>query len=125
MVDLKCKFLSFAASVVSFCHVILVFVVAFGWFIPFTPVMYIHGIFLFITWWSWVFSGACVMAKWEYQLRSVCNPGVRQHANGYLNYHLRTLTGYAPPVSFVRFWGLVYLSLGLLLWISNYFNLLA
>lgn len=125
MADVKCRWLSLAASIVSFCHIFLVFIVAFGWFIPFMYVTYLHGVFLFITWWSWVFSGSCVMAKWEYKLRSVCTPGVEQYSNGYLNYHFRKLTGYAPPIKFIRFWGLVYLSLGLILWISIFFNFLA
>lgn len=125
MARLRCGFYNFAANVVSLCHFILVFVVAFGWFIPFWPITYLHGIFLFITWWSWVFSGSCVMAKWEYQLRSVCNPGVERHSNGYLNYHLRRLTGWAPSLKFIRFWGLIYLTGGMVLWLSIYFEILA
>ena len=111
------------ADVISLFHISIVMIAAFGWWLlPDSP---IHFAVLFGTWLSWIVLGSCVLASWEFSVRAKHDPSVRAYEDGYLHYHMRRLIPFAPSKQFIRVCGLFYPSLGMILWISNYFGLLA
>lgn len=107
------------ADVVSLVHVAVVIVAVFGWWLfPNDP---IHFLVLVLTLVSWMVTGSCVLAHLELKLRRAYLDTIQSYEHGYLHYHLRHLTGYAPSLRFIRTWGYVYLSSAIVLWIVRFY----
>ncbi len=106
------------ADLISLVHVGVVVIAAFGWWL--TPNSFIHFGILLATLISWLATGSCILAQLEYRVRKQYLATIEPYNAGYLHYHLRKFTGYAPSLTFIRRWGYVYLTSALVLWIADY-----
>lgn len=114
----KSVLLARLADIISLVHIGVVVIAAFGWWL--TPNSFIHFAILLATLISWLATGSCILAQLEYRVRKLYLASIEPYEAGYLHYHLRKLTGYAPRLTFIRIWGYIYLTTALILWIATY-----
>ncbi len=108
------------ADLIALGHLVIVFIAAFGWWLlPHHP---LHFIVLLLTLASWIFTGSCILSQLELWLRKKYLTVIPNYKYGYLHYHLRHLTGYAPSLRFIRIWGLIYLISACILWIISIYS---
>ena len=98
------------ANLLAIIHLIVVFIILFGWFIP--DLFFIRGIFLSATFLSWVFTGKCILTVWEFKLRYAKH----DYEYGYIQYHARNLFKNPPSLNFIKIASLTYISLALIIW---------
>ncbi len=111
------------ADLVSLFHASVVIIAAFGWWLM--PHNVIHFIVLLATLMSWLVTGSCMLARVEYNLRKQYLATIEPYEAGYLHYHLRQVTGHAPPLPFIRRWGYIYLTCALFLWIADFLGIIS
>ncbi len=105
------------ADAISLFHAAIVVIAAFGWWLlPYHP---LHFLIIVLTLASWIFTGSCILARAEFRVRKQYMD-VPPYEHGYLHYHLHRLTRLAPSLTFIRIWGLVYLTSASVLWIVQY-----
>ena len=60
------------ADIILLVHLVLVFIVLFGWYFP--HIKYLYLVFLVVTLLSELFFGYCILTKWEFDIRKKTEP---------------------------------------------------
>ena len=105
-------------NILFLIHFILVFIIFFGWMLPSVHFIYISV--LFATLLCWTFLGYCPITKWEFNIRRKYEPEL-DYRNEYIEYYFSKFFKVNIPVTFIRFWGIVFLVISLLINIIPYF----
>lgn len=105
----------FFANLLAIIHLVVVFIILFGWFIP--ELFYIQGLLLVATFLSWVFTGKCILTVWEFKLRDT----LVDYEYGYIQYHARNLLKTPPSLKFIKIAGLTYLIFAIIFWLVLFY----
>lgn len=110
------KFLyRFCADVMWLVHFLVVCIALFGWFIPSIWLLYMAVLVGTLV--STLTLGHCILSKWEYELRKKINPAVT-YDFPYASYYTYRLTHGHLSNSFLKWTGVIFVSLSLVINLS-------
>lgn len=112
--------LQLLAWFLAIAHPIITLTILFGWLIP--EISYWYIAVLTGTALSWILAGHCVLSVWEFRIRKKLDPDLEEYEHLYIHYHMRKWVGYAPPVSFIKTVGYVFIGVSIFVWIIKYFD---
>ncbi len=93
-------------------HFAFVIIIFFGWAFP--NIQFLYILVLSGTLLCWVILGYCPITKWEFNIRRKYEPNLN-YRNEYLEYYFSKFFKVNIPVSFIRFYGILFIILSLLI----------
>jgi hypothetical protein len=104
------------AELVFIFHLVVVFVIVFGWYFPSLYWFYVAT--LGITLISEIALGYCFLSKWEFALRKEIAPSL-EYDPAFLSYYFYRITGINIPGVYIRYPAIVFLTISLIIALSR------
>ncbi len=110
---MKDKIIDFwAVNILFILHFIFVIIIFFGWVFP--SIHFIYVLILSGTLLCWVVLGYCPITRWEFNIRRKYEPNLN-YKNEYLEYYFSKFLKINIPVTYIRFYGTLFIILSLLI----------
>ena len=95
------------ANIVFLIHLVLVFVILFGWYFP--KIKYVYLSSLVLTLLSELVLGYCTLTKWEFDLRKKLEPNLNYNYE-FAAYYAYKFFNVNPPKRIIRYLALAFLT---------------
>lgn len=104
------------ADVIFVSHVLVVFVILFGWY--FSTLSDVYIALLAMTFISELLFGHCVLTKWEFDLRKKLEPGLNYNYS-FISYYGYKLLGLNPKEKYLRYPALAFLVISIIIFYAR------